>query len=564
MSLNPQAQGNDLFDVLEGSVSSYFTQMGSVLQQNECVNGQYRTTSSGSYANACPAALPAFTRVCLSTNGSTIVDMDTSYVTAKIEYTLSLDKAIPAGATPNTIPTTTRYFIGFKNSIEALERYSIYVNAQELYTQLHVGPESTIFTAGLNDMIKATAPYVFTPSKNALEGNNNVCGVYVDFPAGYNAHAAFKVVIPIKINLNQILPIASMKYLPSWMGRWELEMHFHWRNLVIIPVDPAVVVAQRAVADVTILKTAILATANYNKPYAYSTQFTQIGLPFKSPDILDTVADPNALLVVDNQILTCTAGEVNDVFFSQVTFQIQSSVNDALRAKYMEEPLIIPTNILQYAKFSGQPGNNNDGTSVLATLSQCLENCDSIFLLVPNNNFQETCFYQPYLDKIRLTLGEFGVHPSRYVDTYNDPRFIAMCLDSLNLEKSDISSMNEDVARSLNQARPIYRLATDGSIGVATAEQLDLIGDKSSFFIGVSLSQLGFQSGCVTSPNTNIPFVFEGNLHRRGSTDSDATANGAPILTSLIAMFLLDCAIIVQVSPNSNIPIVKLTSKSVV
>jgi hypothetical protein len=145
MSLNPQAQGNDLFDVLEGSVSSYFTQIGSVLQQNECVNGQYRTTSSGSYANACPAALPAFTRVCLSTNGSTIVDMDTSFVTASLEYTLSLDKGItvPAG----TKKSACRYFIGFKNSLEALERYSIYVNSQELYTQLHVGPESTFYTA---------------------------------------------------------------------------------------------------------------------------------------------------------------------------------------------------------------------------------------------------------------------------------------------------------------------------------------------------------------------------------------------------------------------------------
>jgi hypothetical protein len=230
----------------------------------------------------------------------------------------------------------------------------------------------------------------------------------------------------------------------------------------------------------------------------------------------------------------------------------------------MEEPLIIPTNILQFAKFSGQPADNADKTSFQATLSQCLENCDSIFLLVPNNNFQETCFYQPYLDSVRLMLGEFGVHPSRYVSTFNDPRFIAMCLDSLNLEKSDISSMNADVARSFMQTRPIYELKTDGTVNTVTAEELDLIGDKSNFFIGISLSQVGFQSGCVTSPNTNIPFIFEGTLSRTTNTDRDPTKNGRKIDTSLIAMFLLDCAIIVQVSPNSNIPVVKLTSKSVV
>jgi hypothetical protein len=250
--------------------------------------------------------------------------------------------------------------------------------------------------------------------------------------------------------------------------------------------------------------------------------------------------------------------------FNQVTFQIQSAVNDALRAKYMEEPLIIPTNILQFAKFAGQPASNADNISFQATLSQCVENCDSIFLLVPNNNFQETCFYQPYLKDVRLMLGEFGVHPSRYVKTYDDPRFIAMCLDALNLEKSDISSMNADVARSMLQARPIYKLATDGSVANAKAEELDLYGDKSNFFIGISLSQVGFQSGCVTSPNTNIPFIFEATTDRTAGTDRDPANNGKLIDTSLIAMFLLDCAIIVQVSPNSNIPVVKLTSKSVV
>jgi hypothetical protein len=250
--------------------------------------------------------------------------------------------------------------------------------------------------------------------------------------------------------------------------------------------------------------------------------------------------------------------------FNQVTFQSQMAVNDALRAKYMEEPLIIPTNILQYAKFAGQPADNNDDTSFQATLSQCVENCDSIFLLVANNNFQETCFYQPYLKSVRLMLGEFGVHPSRCVSTCNDPRFIAMCLDSLNLEKSDISSMNVDVARSLLQARPIYRLGADGKPIDAKAEELDVIGDKSNFFIGISLSQVGFQSGCVTSPNTNIPFIFEATLDRLAGTDRDPTRSGYPIETSLIALFLLDAAIIVQVSPNSNIPVVKLTSKSVV
>jgi hypothetical protein len=333
MSLNPQATGNDLYDVLEGSVSSYFTQIGSVLQQNECVNGQYRTTTSGSYANACPAAMPAFTRVCISTNGSTIVDMDTSYITVQLQYTLSLDKGLTV--IPATVTDTVglgKYFIGFKNSIEALERYSIFVNSQELYTQLHVGPESAIFTAGLNDMVKGTAPYVFTPSKNALEGSPNVCGAYVEFPKGYTLNTPFTISFPVKINLNQFLPIASMKYLPSWMGRWDIELHFHWRNLVIIPVAPEFYLPT---VDPKYSYYA-LHSPNYHQPYLYSSQFTQIGCKFKTPDTITITAAANpsgfAIAAVADQALRCSAGKITDCMFNQVTFQIQMAVNDALRA----------------------------------------------------------------------------------------------------------------------------------------------------------------------------------------------------------------------------------------
>ena len=46
MSINPQHQGHDQFDVLMGSVSSHFAQIDNVLLQNECINGQYQLVTS--------------------------------------------------------------------------------------------------------------------------------------------------------------------------------------------------------------------------------------------------------------------------------------------------------------------------------------------------------------------------------------------------------------------------------------------------------------------------------------------------------------------------------------
>ena len=86
MSINPQLQGKGQFEVLAGSVSSHFAAIESVLQQNECINGQYNLLTSASYAQGTPVIAPGFTRVCISSNGSIIMDLENSYITAELEY----------------------------------------------------------------------------------------------------------------------------------------------------------------------------------------------------------------------------------------------------------------------------------------------------------------------------------------------------------------------------------------------------------------------------------------------------------------------------------------------
>jgi hypothetical protein len=246
------------------------------------------------------------------------------------------------------------------------------------------------------------------------------------------------------------------------------------------------------------------------------------------------------------------------------TFQLRYEVFEGLRQMYSESPLIIPTNILTYQRFSGEPmpaddgGSGANGAHFHATLSQSLENCDSLFILTPNNNSQQTCFYQPYLKELRLSLGEFGTRPGRYVQTWNDPRFLSMVLDSLNLETSEITAMNEDVARSLNARWEVWNQAGTSS------DTVPLFGDKSNFFIGISLSQVGFQSGTVSSPNTNVPFIFDATLFRDTSHLMATGISGDKITTSIVVMFLIDCALMIQVIPDSDVPVVKLTSKSIV
>ena len=258
----------------------------------------------------------------------------------------------------------------------------------------------------------------------------------------------------------------------------------------------------------------------------------------------------------------------NECLMSTTTFQLRYEVYEQLRQMYVENMLVIPTNILQYGRFSGIPANTIEGTPFHATLSQNLENCDSLFILVPFEHGQHTCFYQPYLKDVRLSMGEFGIHPQQPVRTWDDQRFLAMVLDSLNLEVSEISGMNDDVLRAFMYERGLNKIVhADGKLKV-NASYFQERGDKSNFFIGFSLSQVGFQSGTVTSPNANVPFMFDAILDRPIDNPTAVPPTGhhdtPKFDSSVIVMFLLDCAIIIQVVPDSDIPVVKLSSKSIV
>jgi hypothetical protein len=291
--------------------------------------------------------------------------------------------------------------------------------------------------------------------------------------------------------------------------------------------------------------------------------FTQIGRPFTfiSDIATDGTTHATSITPLPGLIMTCNEGTLSQCLMNTTTFQLRYEVYEGLRQMYVEQPLIIPTNILQYSRFSGEPTGQTKGSHFHATLSQSLENCDSIFILIPNDNLQHTTFYQPWLEQVRLSLGEFGTRPERYVQTYNDPRFLAMVLDSLNLETSTITAINEDVARSLTNGMTHYQITGAASDTISPVEHSPLFGDKSNFFIGISLSQVGFQSGTVSSPNTNVPFIFDATYGKDLSVDSGSKT---PINTSIVIMFLLDCALMIQVLPDSDIPIVKLTSKSIV
>ena len=491
MSINSQAQGHDVFDVLEGSVSNHFAQIESVLMRNECVQGAYNLVTAASYASNCPVDTPGFTKVCFSTNGSNIADLENSYIEADLEYTLrysgpgsfanaqlpKITNEAQFYSDANKLPYLSKFFIGFKQSLDALERYDIYCNSQLIYSQPFVGHESTVLLAGLNDTIRENNPFVYTSFNNASTMDANVCGVYVDLK-NIAQNNDFTIKIPVKINLHQFLLLSPIHYLPSFCGRWEIQLYFGSKNLVICPVNPLSYWYDNTVyGDMTAMVETATGNAKYDPNYyqkkldqiihtveldsetisgvthrcktvGWANYFTQINC--KMP--VFTWDTTNKRPKWEKMTLSCTKSRLTNCLMNVTQFQLKYEVYQGLMQRYVENPLIIPTNTLSYQRFAHA---NGDGDAVQATANLPCENIDALFVLIPEEEAQQTCFYQPYLTGVRMGLGEFGIRPQRYMDTccegdsWNNRRFYTYLLDALNLETSQISAMNKDFANSV-------------------------------------------------------------------------------------------------------------------
>jgi hypothetical protein len=198
-------------------------------------------------------------------------------------------------------------------------------------------------------------------------------------------------------------------------------------------------------------------------------------------------------------------------------------------------------------------------------------------MLLPDEVQQRTCFYNPFLAQVRLNMGGFGVYPSQAIQTWNDMRFISMCKDALNLENSEIANFSDGVMASINPVRYENSFTNGqadgfGATHALTTHPLWVEGDRSNFFLGFSVSQTGFQAGCLSSPNNNVTFELRGT--RMGAVADDINElpmdytdtnhfhypsnHATPIMLQLV-----DAAWLILVEPQSEIPTVKLTDKQI-
>lgn len=564
MALNPSSQANTAVDVIDGTVSEFYNLVDQCIRRSEVMPGQYKSITSPSYSNNCPIDESSFTTVDVGCPAPQIVDIENSFITAEVEVPISFP-ADTFKTTPDTDAIT--FFVGWRSSLDILQRYIIYCNHKVVYDQVYVGEESFILQSLLPEHVRCRKPNQYTTYDNASHFSPDVCGTYITLRSSdaRTALAAQTVTvrIPIKLDINQFLLFQNFKYLPGFCGTWSIKLYPSTQNMIICQVDPT--------ARLTPAQLNALAGKDLTD---YTHAFAQLGDTFKCLTVLCSTALANTATgegAVSNAVpvgatfanvagITAGRAKVHEVLYHQTQFELMYDVYDGLKARYMARPLTIPVNKLDYGRFAGKMGNTGSSSTYTAAVS----NVESIFILpFPDDNHHTVCF-NPEFQNFYLSISGFGNFPQQPFNTFgNDEkhnRFVNMTLDALNVNNSPIMAPNKDLLNSLETKKITSWLCNNGAVSDST---LSVKHDNSNFLIGIPFSNdIDFQGGLTSNGNINIKLA---------STNSviDTIANGLRGGTTgcnigATVMFCTDCALMIKVIPYSDQPECRLVCERIV
>lgn len=555
MAINPAAVGTSAYELLDGSVSAFYADVDEAISASEVVKGQYRMTINPAYNSPNPVDSNSFTTVGLTQSGPMVVDLENSFIstTIKLEIKPSID--IKQAKNPNINAdndhfvaartggkVATGMFFGWKRSIDAIERYDILVNSTPIYTQSFCGEESFVMGQVENDLVRKKSPFMTSTYNNIINMDPSVCGTYIIFGndtgnAGdvlISANQTFTVQIPVKIPVANFPLLKNLKYLLSWMGKWELRLYFSAQNMICCPIPQ----------EVLAVKAPTFEEQSLNTLTREKCKITQMGM---NTCILN--AGVGSVATLNNIYFEVKTMTMMDVSMNTAQFQIRMDILEMLKQKYMmEKPLTFPVSSFQIARFTGPPQTGGQPLSIV--LCQAINNCDTLFVLPFEDARMHTVCHNPSIKSLQLHAGEYGAYPTQPFNTFADYdeeniRFVNAVMDALNVNGSDLTSMNEDVLTAFVPKPMIINVKRDNANNV-TQTRLDLSGnsityDDSNFFIPFPFSTDDDFQGGMSSPSSNINFKLTGNI-----------TTVVPQTTPWVAAFLIDGVIMIRPDPGSD------------
>ena len=500
-------------------IASYFNVVDNAIKTGD-TNKRYTISSNASTAPSCPFPLGSWTSFVISPQGDNMCDLYNSYLTVDIDL----------GKFDGTIATLTSqaktdgfnspgYWIGFKDSMDCIEQYQILANGQAVYTQSNAVEESYITHMASTEAVKRVDVFSKAIHKDAWNGKDTCrTGIIVnadnkEIDDG-NTH-----VIHLKIDIRRFLPFAAIKYLPEFVGNFELRIKFGISGLVCTPLSHKYVCDNPSNFHKAILNRPI---TNKFVPFTELVNGEVTGITGFSYDSSTKIATLTA--GKQSSINIVNVPQIKNCFSHLACFGLDDNLYQQLIQRYMNESLSFPIQTLTFNYMNGNLGDQKTNTDFALTATPRF--VDSIFVLFPKSNTFKTCYENPLFESFVLKMGGYGNIPEIAYST-TSPEFYELSSNTFNTN-NDLTGFNKDVMKSLiNQ--------TNSKVGYESK-------DISNFVLSFPTSTDNtFQQGQTS--NTPITYQLKVKIDENSPYFNTPTCN--PIMG-----FLKDSVFAIQLKSN--------------
>jgi hypothetical protein len=115
-------------------VASYFDLIDNAVKTGD-TNKRYSMSTNSSTAPSPPVLNGSFTSLIISPTADNMCDLYNSFIDVKLTVGVKNSRLIAANTTVPLGTPNRAVWIGYKDSLDAIESYSIVVNGQSIYTQ---------------------------------------------------------------------------------------------------------------------------------------------------------------------------------------------------------------------------------------------------------------------------------------------------------------------------------------------------------------------------------------------------------------------------------------------
>ena len=499
-------------------VASYFDIVDNAVRTGD-TNKRYTISTNACNAPACPIKAGGWTSFVISPQGDNMCDLYNSFITAQLNMTIVQNDNTSFEAHTSTYGSIgPRYWVGFKDSMDAVSQYQLLANGQAFYTQSNAIEESYITNLATPEAVKRADRFSRIRHEDVWKLDPSIKGNKLGYIIDPTIGGSHQISINLKIDIRRFLPLSTIKMLPKFVGNFEIRIKFGYEGLVFTPISPKVQLGPWNVCNCTSIPELSRQTNKFT-PVGETARvinkitFDGIASRITTGDLKLEVKNPE--VVQANSHLAC--------------FGLDENLYQGLIDRYMKESLSFPVPTLTFQGMNGTPIQGNCDLTLTATPRFV----DTIYILLQKNQNYKTCYENPMFDNFTLKMGSYGVIPDIQYAT-GTAAFYELVSNAFNAN-NDLSGFNDDVMRSLTNN-------TNSTVGFKS-------NDVSNFVLAFPVStDFTYQQGQTS--NTPITYQLKANMVSTSPYYND---------TSCIPMmgFLKDSVLAIQLRPTGP-PIVAL------